>query len=62
MDDNIEDRMECSDEGDSDSEDNENNEDGDVYIPGQQKEASDKLVCDESAYILYQRAQTGERY
>ena len=32
-----------------------------VYLPGENVDRNEKLVCDESAYILYHQAQTGER-
>ena len=31
-----------------------------VFIPGQEIGANETLVCDESAYIMYHQAQTGE--
>lgn len=64
MGDNMEDRMDYSEEDDEEDSDEEGNEGGvgQVYIPGAQKEPADKLECDESAYVLYQKAQTGERY
>ena len=31
-----------------------------VYVPGDELVEGDQLVCDESAYVMYHRAQTGD--
>ncbi|XP_017783516.1 PREDICTED: glutamate-rich WD repeat-containing protein 1 [Nicrophorus vespilloides] len=39
-------------------EDEETNENGEVYLPGQKLEADEKLVCDTSAYVMLHQAST----
>lgn len=36
-----------------------NGDDGEIYLPGQQDDYNGKLECDESAYLMYHQAQTG---
>lgn len=60
-DDSMEESKEQDVEGEDEEVDQDEAEDGaqEVYLPGKALEEGEKLVCDQSAYIMLHQAQTG---